>query len=66
MQFGMNEVTAQRVDDLTSALERQADSNDRLARAIEGQVAAMGGVLPVKPAPAQCCEHGDACTRTRP
>lgn len=64
MQFGLNPETAQRVDDLTAALERQADANIRLAAAIEADVYTRGGIMPPKPEPAQCCEHGAACTRS--
>ena len=35
MHFGLSDETKQRVDDLTHALERQADANLRLAAAIE-------------------------------
>lgn len=65
MKFGMDDATMKRVDDLTAALERQAEANLRLAAAIEADVAAIGGVMPPPPAPADCCEHGAECTRTR-
>lgn len=35
MQFGMDDETAARVDALVEALDRQAESNRRLAAAIE-------------------------------
>ncbi|QBP30254.1 hypothetical protein KDW77_gp40 [Mycobacterium phage Pinnie] len=41
MKFGMDDATAQRVDDLTHALEAQAAANERLAKAIEAHTALL-------------------------
>lgn len=41
MQFGLNAETAERVDDLVGALDRQANANNRLAAAIEALTALL-------------------------
>lgn len=41
MKFGMDDQTAQRVDDLTAALDQQAAAQNRLAAAIEAHTALL-------------------------
>ncbi|AKF14903.1 hypothetical protein AVT46_gp42 [Mycobacterium phage MOOREtheMARYer] len=43
MKFGMDDATAQRVDDLTTALDHQAEAQNRLAAAIEAHTALLKG-----------------------
>ena len=51
MKFGLEPASAERVDDLVGALDRQARANNRLAAAIEAHTALLGGVMPPKPEP---------------
>lgn len=50
MQFGLNDEAREQLRDLI--------------RAIDANTAALGGVKPPPPAPADCCEHGADCTRS--
>ncbi len=43
MKFGMDDQTAQRVDDLTAALDTQAAAQNRLAAAIEAHTKLLAG-----------------------